>query len=197
MIKKNVFKVLFISLMFSFAACSSDDANDDNGGVIGGDHTYDIQLVGESETIHVSGAIPSISEDNLFTSVSNYFLSDPQEENQETLISMFLLDNTSLEGVTGTFALNDNRQSIYPLSHPDENDNTTRLSIRPAGSHFMYHSISGTLSFSNVRFSGGAFATGFASYTLNFEGVFQGEDDNTYQGSGTIVFNPKEGFDYD
>ncbi|WP_225036020.1 hypothetical protein [Winogradskyella sp. SM1960] len=203
-VKNNVLKVLFISLMFSFAACSSDDdnPNDDNGGTIGGNHTYDIELVGASETIELSASIPNPpqeGEEDVFN-VSAVYGSNPDDGDGDDnmVISMSILNNTSSEMIYGLFNLGDNREALYPFAHPDDNsgDNETGLIIIPGGSSAIYESISGTLNFSNVKLSGTTIATGVTSFTLNFSGDFIDEDDNIYQGSGTIVISPLEGLNY-
>lgn len=201
MIKRNVLKVLFVSLVFSFAACSSDDdnQNDDDGGTIGGNHTYDIELVGEAETIEVSGSIsnpPQEDEENIF-SVAAVYGTNPEAGDDSIMISMTISNNNTSEAIYGAFMLDGNRQALYPFAHPDDNDdNVTGLAIRPAGSSTVYESISGTLNFSNVKLSSTTIATGVSSFTLNFSGAFVDEDDNIYQGSGTIVISPLEGLNY-
>ena len=200
MIKRNVFKVLFISLMFSFAACSSDDnPNDDNGGTIGSNHTYDIELVGESETIEVSGSIPNHPEDddeNIF-SVAAVYGANPEADDDSIMITMTISNTNTSEAIYGVFMLDSNRQALYPLANPDDiDDNVTGLVIIPAGSSTEYESIAGTLNFSNVKLASTTIVTGVSSFTLNFSGDFVDGDDNIYQGSGTIVISPLVGLNY-
>ncbi|WP_179353206.1 hypothetical protein [Winogradskyella vidalii] len=201
-INKNIVRVLFISFVFLITACSSDDDNpndDDNGGVVGADHTYDIELVGDSETINVSGSISNPvqdNEENNYGVVSVYAI-NPEAGEDSIMISMSIGTGNALQSIFGVFMLDENRQALYPFANPDDyDDNETGLAIRPEGSNTIYESISGTLNFSNVELASTSAVSGVASFTLNFSGVFIDDEENTFQGSGTIVINPLLGLTY-
>ncbi|MGO3183266.1 MAG: hypothetical protein ACTIJ9_10570 [Aequorivita sp.] len=156
------------------------------------DHTIDITLTQGQETIEFSETKPSTeggakySEQKALTG---------QNGDRKRTISMNL-GNSYKRGATGGvingyFIVDENWK---PFTHIKQGDKKiSSLWISPEGKGDYYDAISGTLTFSDLKFALTTSQHGAARYTLNFECDFQknGKKRDIFHGSGTIVMSPK------
>lgn len=198
-----VVKTLLFMLLISatFISCNTKkDASDDNEKekvadnkkekAFDADHTFDIRLVKDSEIIEFSGSVPSDEGGAIYNdqkSVSN------EKGDRDRTIMMFIGKkyNRGAAGVFGIFRIDENWKPITHIQHAVKN--ASNLSIRPEENGNTYSAISGTLTFSNLKFVLPMPNNGAASFSLEFEGDFQKDTtkEDIFQGSGTIVLSPK------
>lgn len=202
MIQPIVKSILFMLLISAaFTSCnnkkdaSGDDekekvANDKKEMVADADHTFNITLVKGSETIEYSEAVPNNEGGALYNDQKS--LSDEQGGRDRTVM-MFIGKkyNRGAAGVFGIIRVDENLKPFTNIKRGDKSAST--LSIRPKENGDEFVGISGTLTFSNLKFVLPIPNSGAACFTLSFEGDFQKNNnkEDIFQGSGTIVLSPK------
>lgn len=185
---ERILKTGSLCLLFVFASCNSDDSNgdngDDDGGQPGANHTYEIEMENDSETINLSGSVP-----NTLPPIAVYTESiDPGDR----AVTLHLVDGDVV--ISGVFVLNDNNQP-FPLSYEafGENNNNASLLNIVTETEMYLTSASGNATLSNYQQidGSGSDTETFVSFTLDFEGVFENlKNGVVYEASGTVVVQP-------
>lgn len=150
------------------------------------DHSIDIELAKGSKTIEYSDAIPNDEGNALYKNSKQ--ISGGRKRTITTSIGDY---NDDKPGIFGIFRVDEN---LKPLPNfKQEGEKLSTLLIRTNETDDYYQAISGTLSFSNLKFALILPNNGAACFTLEFEGEFQKNNDkkDIYQGSGKIVLSPK------
>src|SRR5690606_4173632 len=190
-------KILFMLLIgAAFTSCSKSDkgsgAEEEGETTAGADHTFDVTLVNKadaSNAIEYKGAVPN---DEARAIYRNRTISGETEHS----ITMVFGKLEKAGSIYGNFDLDDDDQPFTELGAYHLADGGT-LEIRPEGTADLYTSVSGTLTFSGLKYARPTAAIGAACYTLKFEGDFEkytsgAKSDGTYHGSGTFVISPED-----
>ncbi|MDT0294605.1 hypothetical protein ACFQ3R_04420 [Mesonia ostreae] len=152
-------------------------------------HSFEITLVKESETIEYSDAVPNNQGGAIYNDQKSF--TDGQEDRNRTIM-MFIGKkyNRGKAGVFGIIRVNENWSPFTIIKRGDKTAST--LYVRPKENGDEFIGISGTLNFSNLKFALPVPITGAASFTLDFEGDFlrNGKKEDVFKGSGTIVISP-------
>ncbi|MEC3881302.1 hypothetical protein [Parapedobacter sp. 10938] len=190
-------KILFVLLIgAAFTGCSKDDKGPDNKEeeetTAGADHTFDVTLVNKADaanTIEYKGAAPN---DEARAIYRNRTISGETEHS----ITMLFGKLEEAGSIYGNFDLDDDDQPFTELGPYHLADGGV-LEIRPEGTADLYTSVSGTLTFSDLKYALPTASVGAAAYTLKFEGDFAKytsgtKSDETYHASGTFVISPED-----
>ncbi|AFL81568.1 hypothetical protein Aeqsu_2105 [Aequorivita sublithincola DSM 14238] len=154
-------------------------------------HSFDITLVKGSETIEFSETVPSKEGGAIYNDQKS--LTDEQGGRNRTIM-MFIGKkyNRGKAGIFGIIRVDENLKPFTNVKRGDKSAST--LSIRPKDQGDEYNGISGTMTFSDLKYVLPMPMSGAACFTLNFEGEFQknGNKEDIYHGSGTIVISPEK-----
>ncbi|HWK99926.1 MAG TPA: hypothetical protein VNQ55_08265 [Parapedobacter sp.] len=191
---KKILVVLLISAVFTGCGKSDKGADDKEGGetTVGADHTFDVNLVNKADAadaIEYKGAAPN---DEARAIYRNRTVSGETEHS----ITMLFGKLEEAGSIYGNFDLDDDDQPFTELGPYHLADGGV-LEIRPEGTADLYTSVSGTLTFSDLKYARPTTAVGAAAYTLKFEGDFDKytsgtKSDETYHASGTFVISPED-----
>jgi hypothetical protein len=209
---KTLLLLLFVG--FAFFSCGNDKKNDktksdedssskqvnkapntntDEDEKVGDeDHNIDITLTKGSETIEYSEIKPSTEGGAMYSDKKSV---TGQNGDRKRTITMNL-GNSYKRGATGIgiygyFIVDENWK---PFTHIKQGDKkVSSLSIAPEGTSDYYDAISGTFTFSDLKFALTTSRHGAACYTFDFEGDFQknSKKGDIFHDSGTIVLSPK------
>lgn len=191
-------KTILLALLMgiAFTSCSKDGKGPDNEEeeetTAGADHTFDVTLVNKADAadaIEYKGAAPN---DEARAIYRNRTVSGETEHS----ITMVFGKLEEAGSIYGNFDLDDDDQPFTELGPYHLADGGV-LEIRPKGTADLYISVSGTLTFSDLKYARPTAAVGAAAYTLKFEGDFEKRTngdwtDDSYHGSGTFVISPED-----
>lgn len=203
-ITQPILKTLLITLLISvvFTSCDNkkkapdDDkkekvANDKIDNIEDADHTIDLKLVKGSETIEYSDAVSINGGGALYNDQKSF---DSEQENRDRKIMMFIGKKYTRgkAGIFGIIRVDENWKPFTNIKGGDKRAST--LSIRPKENGDEFVGVSGTMTFSDLKFALTMPTSGATSFTLDFEGDFQknGNKEDVYRGSGTIVISPEK-----
>ncbi|MGO1585897.1 MAG: hypothetical protein ACTHXJ_07985 [Mesonia sp.] len=196
-------KILLSMLLFSivFTSCNDkknasvndtkeESTNDKKEKVGDEDHSFDITLTKGSETIEFSDAVAS-SEGGAIYNDQKSFSGEKGERDRTIMMFVGKKYNRGNAGIFSIIRVDENWKPFTNIKRGDKSAST--LSIRPKENGDEFNGVSGTLTFSNLKFVLPVPITGAACFTLDFEGDFQknAKKENVYQGSGTIVISPE------
>lgn len=198
MVKTLIF-MLLISTAFTSCNNKKKDAIDDDKKekvadnkkekVANADHTFNITLVKGSETVEYSGAVPNNEGGAIYSDQKS--LTDEQGGRDRTI--MMFIGKKYNRGAAGIFGILRVDENWKPFTNIKQGSiNASNISIRPKEKGDHYTAISGTMTFSNLKFALPIPQNGAACFTLDFEGDFQKNTNNEgiFHGSGTIVLSP-------
>ncbi|WP_026451684.1 hypothetical protein [Aequorivita capsosiphonis] len=165
-------------------------ADDKKKKVADADHTFDITLVKDSETIEFSENILNKEGNALY---NNQQMPTGKKGDRRRSIMMTIGKdyNRGEAGVFGLFVVNEDFKPLSDINGSEKQ--VSSLTIRPEKDGDWYSAVSGTLTFSDLKFVLPTPNLGGACFKLSFEGDFKKNDNkkDIYQGSGTIVLSPK------
>lgn len=198
-IRKTLLFMLLISVAFSSCKNKKDTsednkkekvADDKKKKIADADHSLDITLVKGSETIEFSENIPNAEGNALY---NDQKMPTGKEGDRKRSIMMSLGKDANRDGagIFGIFIVNEDFKPITDIKGAEKYPSS--LTIRPKTDGDWYGAVSGTLTFSDLKFVLPTPNMGGTCFTLNFEGDFQknGKKEDIYHGSGTIVLSPK------
>lgn len=200
-IGKTLLFLLLISVVFT--SCNnkkdapSDDkkekvtkADDKKEKVADADHSFDITLVKESETVEFSETIPN-NEGNALYNDQKMPTGKEGDRRRSIMMSIGKDANRDGAGIFGIFIVNEDFKPVTDIK--DAEKYASSLIIRPKKDDDWFSAVSGTLTFSDLKFVLPTPNLGGACFKLSFEGEFQknANKDDIYHGSGTIVLSPK------
>lgn len=174
--------IIVFTLVLASTSCSSNDDSSDTPA--GGDHTYTVEVTsGFLEGTSLSGSVPNAEFIGLYV-----------EDTQEDLLFL----SQGLQGDSGFIISGgvsiQNGQPL-PLTNNINGFEGSSLLVGfdIATTTYVFESISGTCTVTNLNTFPAANGSGIASYTLNFSGTFRqantegpDEDAPLVQMSGTI-----------
>lgn len=132
-IMKRLMSVLFIAVLF--AACSSDDDNNSEVGIVGNwtlvelnaENPVDFNNDGTADR-NIMNEIPCYEGDASFTADGNYRLS-LSNVSAEEVNGIWVIDCVGHSVNSGTYVLNGNQLTTTP-NNPDEESDTTTIDLR-------------------------------------------------------------------